>query len=132
MPVPPSLSDYLRTYTTELGERILASYPPLHSVDDAPSPVTGKLLRKLYPAQTAAILGLLQRCKQARPAAVIAESGTGKTLISMAAIHCHKVIWPLVTKSPRRAGLRSGGPYAHAAFTEPEAPGRASADELLR
>ncbi len=89
MPAPPSLSEYLRTYATELGERILASYPPLHSIDDTPSPLIGKLLRKPYPAQTAAIMGLLERWQQARSAAVIAECGTGKTLISLAAIHCH-------------------------------------------
>jgi hypothetical protein len=61
----------------------------LYAVDDTPSALIGKLLRRPYPAQTAAIMGLLQRWKQARSAAVIAECGTGKTLISMAAIHCH-------------------------------------------
>lgn len=73
MPVPPDIPTYLRTYTSELGQRILASYPPLHCVDDAPSPLIGKLLRKPYPAQTAAIMGLLQRWRQSRSAAVIAE-----------------------------------------------------------
>ena len=89
MPVPPSLSDYLRMYSNELGERILTSYPPLHAVDGAPSPLISKLLRRPYPAQTAAIMGLLQRWKQSRSAAAIAECGTGKTLISLGAVHCH-------------------------------------------
>src|SRR5579862_199864 len=80
---------YLRVYSAELGERILTSYPPLHAVDSAPSPLISKLLRRPYPAQTAAIMGLLQRWKQARSAAAIAECGTGKTLISLGAVHCH-------------------------------------------
>jgi superfamily II DNA or RNA helicase len=83
------LATYLRTYSAELGERILTSCPPLHAVDGGPSPIISKLLRRPYPAQTAAIMGLLQRWKQARSAAAIAECGTGKTLISLGAVHCH-------------------------------------------
>jgi hypothetical protein len=49
----------------------------------------GKLLRKPYPAQTLAIMGLVRRWQQARAGAVIAECGTGKTLISLGAIQTH-------------------------------------------
>ena len=77
---------YPRTYTSELGERILGSFPPLHAVDDPLSPLINKLLRKPYPAQTLAIMGLVRRWQQARAGAVIAECGTGKTLISLAAV----------------------------------------------
>ena len=80
---------YLRAHAQELGKRILESYPPLHSVDDLPSPVIAKLLRKPYPAQTLAIMGLVRRWQQARAGAVIAECGTGKTLISLGAIQSH-------------------------------------------
>jgi hypothetical protein len=48
-----------------------------------------KLLRKPYPAQTLAIMGLVRRWQQARAGAVIAECGTGKTLISLAAVQTH-------------------------------------------
>jgi hypothetical protein len=84
-----SISDYLRTHSQELGDRILQSWPPLHSIDDPPSPMIGKLLRKPYPAQTLAIMGLVRRWQQARSGAVIAECGTGKTLISLGAIQTH-------------------------------------------
>ena len=80
---------YLRAHAQELGNRILESYPPLHSIDDPPSPMIGKLLRKPYPAQTLAIMGLVRRWQQARAGAVIAECGTGKTLISLGAIQTH-------------------------------------------
>ena len=80
---------YLRMCSSELGERILQSHPPLHSIDDPPSPIIGKLLRKPYPAQTLAIMGLVRRWQQARAGAVIAECGTGKTLISLGAVQTH-------------------------------------------
>ncbi len=80
---------YLRLCSSELGERILQSYPPLHSIDDPPSPLISKLLRKPYPAQTLAIMGLVRRWQQARAGAVIAECGTGKTLISLGAVQTH-------------------------------------------
>jgi hypothetical protein len=48
-----------------------------------------KLLRKPYPAQTLAIMGLVRRWQQARAGAVIAECGTGKTLISLGAVQTH-------------------------------------------
>ena len=89
MPLPDGISDYLRTYSSLLGERILQSFPPLHAIDDQPSPMISKLLRKPYPAQTFAIMGLVRRWQQARAGAVIAECGTGKTLISLAAVQTH-------------------------------------------
>jgi hypothetical protein len=48
-----------------------------------------KLLRRPYPAQTLAIMGLVRRWQQASAGAVIAECGTGKTLISLGAVHTH-------------------------------------------
>ena len=83
------IATYLRAHAQELGDRILESYPPLHSIDDPPSPIIGKLLRKPYPAQTLAIMGLVRRWQQARAGAVIAECGTGKTLISLGAVYTH-------------------------------------------
>jgi len=92
MPLPKdidSISSYLRAWAPELGERILQTYPPLHSFDDAASPLVAHLLRKPFPAQTLAIMGVVKRWNQARGAAVIAECGTGKTLISLGAVHVH-------------------------------------------
>ena len=89
LPQLENISDYLRAHAQELGDRILKSYPPLHSIDDTPSPMIGKLLRKPYPAQTLAIMGLVRRWQQARAGAVTAECGTGKTLISLGAVQTH-------------------------------------------
>jgi hypothetical protein len=92
MPSPKnidSISAYLRAWSSALGERILETFPPLHGFDDAPSPFIGQLLRKPFPAQTLAIMGVVKRWNEARGAAVIAECGTGKTLISLGAVHVH-------------------------------------------
>jgi hypothetical protein len=83
-----SIADYLRN-ADELGDHILKSYPPLHSIDEPPSPLISQLLRKPYPAQTLAIMGLVRRWQKARAGAVIAECGTGKTLISLGAVYTH-------------------------------------------
>ena len=80
---------YLRAHARELGDRILQSYPPLCAIDDPPSPTINRLLRKPYPAQTLAIVGQVRRWQQARAGAVIAECGTGKTLISLGAVYTH-------------------------------------------
>ncbi len=89
MSLPASIGDYLHANTNELATRILQSFPPLHAIDDRPSPLISKLLRKPYPAQILAIMGLVRRWQQARAGAVIAECGTGKTLISLGAVYTH-------------------------------------------
>lgn len=92
MPPPKdmdSIGSYLRAWSSALGERILQSFPPLHGFDDVPSPLIAQLQRRPFPAQTLAIMGVVKRWKEARGAAVIAECGTGKTLISLGAVHVH-------------------------------------------
>ena len=89
MELPKDINEYLRTFAPELGDRILQRFPPLHSVEDPTSPLLGQLLRKPFPAQSLAIMGIVKRWKEARTAAVIAECGTGKTLISLGALHVH-------------------------------------------
>jgi len=80
---------YMRTHASLLGERILQEYPALHQFDDPVSPRIEGLLRKPFPAQTIAIMGLVKRWQEARTGMVVAECGTGKTLISLGAIHVH-------------------------------------------
>ena len=67
----------------------MQSYPALQKADDPLSPRLATLLRKPFPAQAVAAMGLSKKWERERSAAVIAECGTGKTLISLAAIHVH-------------------------------------------
>src|SRR5581483_921261 len=76
-------------YAAILGERILHEYPALHRFEDPVSWRLHELLRKPFPAQSIAIMGVAKRWQQARTAMVVAECGTGKTLISLGAIHVH-------------------------------------------
>ena len=83
------IQDYLTQHADQLGERILASYPPLHAIGDAPSPLLSRMLREPYPAQILAIMGISKRWQRARNANVVAECGAGKTLIALAAMLVH-------------------------------------------
>ena len=89
MPIPNTIHDYLRLFASELGDRIMQSYPALQTADDPLSPRLASLLRKPFPAQAIAAMGVAKKWERERSAAVIAECGTGKTLISLAALHIH-------------------------------------------
>jgi len=89
MPELATIYDYMRSHATLLGDRILQQYPALHRFDDPISPRIEGLLRPPFPAQSIAIMGLAKRWHEARTAMVVAECGTGKTLISLGAIHVH-------------------------------------------
>ena len=119
MPKLSTIYDYMRAHAGFLGERILEEYPALHRFDDAVSPRFEGLLRMPFPAQSIAIMGVAKRWQQARTAMVVAECGTGKTLISLGAIHVHHQRSPftalamvpphLVEKWAREAFLTSPG-----------------------
>lgn len=100
------IATYLRAWSSELGDRILQTYPPLHSFGDAASPLIAQLLRKPYPAQTLAMMGVVKRWHGARGAAVIAECGTGKTLISLGAVHAHSHGKPFTALAMNLRGRR--------------------------
>ncbi len=89
MQLPKDINEYLRVRASELADRILRTYPPLHGVGDPASPLIRHLLRRPFPAQVLAMMGVVKRWHEARGAAVIAECGTGKTLISLGAVHVH-------------------------------------------
>jgi len=63
-----SIFTYLRCHAALLGDRILQEYPALHQFDDAASPRIEELLRKPFPAQTIAIMGVAKRWQKARTA----------------------------------------------------------------
>ena len=85
---------YLRTFSQELGARIVEMYPPLQGPND-PLPASLKtLLRQPLPAQTLTISGVAKHLKTARSAIIVGECGTGKTLMSVAVAHTHSEARP--------------------------------------
>lgn len=82
-----TIDSYVCRFSNELGERILESLPPLHGPGDPCSPLLKNLLRRPYPGQAVAIMGVVTRLAEARSAGVVAECGTGKTLISLASAY---------------------------------------------
>jgi superfamily II DNA or RNA helicase len=89
MPELNTIYDYMRANANLLGARIMEQFPALQQVHEPISIRIEGLLRKPFPAQAIAIMGLAKRWQQARTGMVVAECGTGKTLISLGAIHVH-------------------------------------------
>ena len=78
---------YLRTFSQELGARIVEMYPPLQGPNDPIPPAIKTLLRQPLPAQALTIAGVAKHLKTARSAIIVGECGTGKTLMSVAVAH---------------------------------------------
>ena len=90
MNIPSTITDYLRMCSQELGERILQIYPALQAPCDPVSERFNSLLRSPFAAQRLAVMGIVKRWyTSAKAAAVIAECGTGKTLMALSALHVH-------------------------------------------
>jgi len=78
----------VRSLERKIDER-LRSFPALHQIDDPVSPRIDGLLRKPFQRASYRDHGLAQRWQQVRTGVVVAKCGTGKTLISLGAIHVH-------------------------------------------
>lgn len=81
------ISGYLRAHATELGERILSTFPPMQNTTDPVAPRVATLLRKALPAQALAITGTAKYLRTAKAARIVAECGAGKTYMALGAIH---------------------------------------------
>ncbi len=81
--------DYLRTFASELGSRIVEMYPPLQGTKDPIAPALKTLLRKPLPAQAMTITGAVKYLKTANSVRIVGECGTGKTLMSVGIAHAH-------------------------------------------
>jgi hypothetical protein len=81
--------EYLRTYSQELGWRIVEMYPPVQGPNDPIARQVATLLRKPLPAQALTITGLAKHLKTARSVRIVGECGTGKTLMSIGVAHTH-------------------------------------------
>jgi len=97
MPELLTIYDYMRANASLLGARILLEYPALHQFEDPVSPRIENLLRKSFPAQTNRDHGTCKRWHEAQTGMVVAECGTGKTLISLGAIHVHSAGRPFTS-----------------------------------
>ncbi|HTF72230.1 MAG TPA: hypothetical protein VK638_57145, partial [Edaphobacter sp.] len=80
---------YLRTYSAELGARIVEMYPPLQGPKDPIAPALKTLLRKPLPAQAMTITGIAKYLKTEDSVRLVGECGTGKTLMSIGVAHTH-------------------------------------------
>ena len=89
MPEIRSITDYLHTFSNEIGEQVVSRFPPLHRPGEAASPFLARLLRRPFPGQELAIMGIVKAWQQHSGTSAIAECGTGKTLIALASLYAH-------------------------------------------
>ncbi len=84
-----SYFDYLRSFSSELGSRILEMYPPLQGPNDPIAPELKTLLRRPLPAQAMTITGCAKYLDIENSVRVVGECGTGKTLMTVGIAHAH-------------------------------------------
>jgi hypothetical protein len=84
-----TIFDYMKAYASDLGDRIVQSYQPVHQPGDPLSPEMAKLKRRPLPAQALAIMGTAKFLIHSKAAKIVAECGTGKTLMSMSTCFVH-------------------------------------------
>jgi superfamily II DNA or RNA helicase len=89
MSAPATIGDYLREYGQALGKLVLDRFPAVHGPEDPMWPDLQHLKRRPFPAQAMAMMGVVKRFEDSRCAAVVAECGTGKTLISLGSVFTH-------------------------------------------
>src|SRR5260370_32528256 len=87
MSIATTIAEELSWFSEESGDRILQISPALQDPQDPVSERFKTLLRSPFAAQRLAVMGIVKRWHRAKAAAVIAECGTGKTLMALSAIH---------------------------------------------
>ena len=76
-----NITEYLKTYGTELAEKIKKEAEPLFKPGDPWENKMAKLLRQPYQAQGDAIMGVIKALKEKHSAIIVGECGAGKTII---------------------------------------------------
>ena len=107
MSIPSTIADYLRHCSQELGERILKMYPALQAPGDPVSDRFTSLVAESLCGAAPSGDGDRKALERAKAAAVIAECGTGKTLMALSALHVHSAGRPytaLVMAPPNIVG----------------------------
>ena len=79
-----NVSDYLKTFGTELAEKVKSQAEPLFNPGDKWDSKMDTLLRKPFAAQGDVIMSLVKTLERQNSAIVVGEMGTGKTYISAA------------------------------------------------
>jgi hypothetical protein len=70
--------EYLRTYSQELGSRIVEMYPPVQGSNDPIAKQVATLLRKPLPAQALTITGLAKHLKTARSVRIVGSAARAR------------------------------------------------------
>lgn len=86
-----TLDEYLSAYGSMLGSQAAKALDPLHVPGQHPPAELnhGLLKRKPFEAQAHVVTALVKALRRQKSLLLVAEMGTGKTLMGMAAVHAH-------------------------------------------
>jgi hypothetical protein len=84
-----SLDEYLDAYGGHLAKRCRERLKPLHDPQGEPHPRVGELLRKPFAAQAHVMSGAAALLNEQKSAWIVAEMGSGKSMISLGTVHAH-------------------------------------------
>lgn len=96
-----SLDSYLLNYGKALGRKAIHSLAPLHVPGRDPLPDFSDVLREPFPAQAHLVAASMKMFNSVGSGFVCGSMGTGKTIISMLAVHKHAQL-------PRKKGGQGG------------------------
>lgn len=83
-----TLEQYMATYGPVLGAQISQAVRPLHT-PGKDKLIVCKLKRKPFEAQEHVITGAVRHLNKSKSLIIVGEMGTGKTFMSMSAVHTH-------------------------------------------
>jgi hypothetical protein len=84
-----SLDEYLTKYGGMLGRQAAESLRPLHVPDRHMALGSSELLREPFDAQAHVITASVKALRRQKTLMLVAEMGTGKTLMAVATVHAH-------------------------------------------
>src|SRR4051812_14463287 len=84
-----SMDDYLHNYGRILGRKAIKALSPLHVPGRDPLPDFDDLLREPFPCQQHVAAAAIKMMDNSGSGFIVGEMGTGKTLVSMIAVHKH-------------------------------------------
>jgi len=82
-----TLDEYFERYGSLLGQQAIKAMKPLH-IPNGNQEAIG-LMRELFDAQRHVVSGGVKALKRQKSLMIVAEMGTGKTIMAMATIHAH-------------------------------------------
>ena len=85
-----TIGEYVQSFSLGLAAKVASQCAPLHDPEKQPHhPIIAKLATKPFPRQSDLITACVKSLSKNKLAILACRMGTGKTLGSIATVHCH-------------------------------------------